>query len=67
MTKLDKKGFFSLFEEAENILITTHIKPDADAMGSSLALYLFLKNKGKNVKLFLPSDYPDFYNWFPGR
>jgi phosphoesterase RecJ-like protein len=66
MTKLDKKGFFSLFEEAENILITTHIKPDADAMGSSLALYLFLKSKGKNVKLFLPSDYPDFYNWFPG-
>ena len=66
MTKLDKKGFFSLFEKAKNILLTTHIKPDADAMGSSLALYLFLKSKGKNVKLLLPSDFPDFYNWFPG-
>lgn len=48
------------------IAIVTHYKPDGDAMGSSLALYDFLKNKGHDVVVVSPSDYPDFLKWMPG-
>ena len=37
-------------EKAENILITSHIHPDGDAIGSCLALYHVLKNMGKEVQ-----------------
>jgi phosphoesterase RecJ-like protein len=50
-----------------SVVITTHHKPDGDAMGSSLALYLFLKSKGHSVTVISPSDYPDFLYWLPGQ
>src|SRR4029450_12802465 len=49
------------------IIITTHHKPDGDAMGSSLALYHFLVQKGHRVQVITPSDYPDFLYWMPGN
>jgi phosphoesterase RecJ-like protein len=36
-----------------NYVIATHISPDSDAIGSSVALYLALKSAGKNVNLYL--------------
>ena len=33
-----------LLEKKKNIVITTHHRPDGDAMGSSLALYNYLKS-----------------------
>lgn len=50
-----------------SVVITTHHKPDGDAMGSSLALYLFLKSRGHRVTVISPSDYPDFLYWLPGQ
>lgn len=49
------------------IAIVTHYKPDGDALGSSLALYDFLKIKGHDVVVVSPSDYPDFLKWMPGN
>ena len=49
------------------VVITTHHKPDGDAMGSSLALYQYLKNSGHDVQVIAPSDYPDFLYWLPGN
>lgn len=48
------------------IAIVTHYKPDGDAMGSSLALYDFLKGYGHFATVIAPSDYPDFLKWLPG-
>ncbi|TBW28597.1 bifunctional oligoribonuclease/PAP phosphatase NrnA [Gramella sp. KN1008] len=53
-------------DTAENIVIVPHKGPDGDAMGSSLALYHFLKNKGHKVDVIAPNDYPDFLKWLPG-
>ncbi|MDR1866108.1 MAG: bifunctional oligoribonuclease/PAP phosphatase NrnA [Bacteroidales bacterium] len=47
------------------ILITTHQGPDGDAIGSSLALYLFLRKTGHDVAVVTPNDYPDFLQWLP--
>lgn len=56
-----------LLAQPKNIVITTHHKPDGDALGSSLGLYHWLKAKGHRVEVVLSSDFPDFLNWMPGR
>lgn len=50
---------------ASSIVITTHKSPDGDAIGSSLGLYQFLKNKGKKVVVIVPDAFPEFLNWMP--
>lgn len=57
----------SLIQSAKNIVITTHHRPDGDAMGSSLGLFNYLKLFGYNVSVITPSDYPDFLNWLPSN
>ena len=54
-----------LLSTPKNILITTHHRPDGDAMGSSLGMYGYLKAKGHRVTVVVPSDYPDFLHWLP--
>lgn len=49
------------------ITITTHHKPDADALGSSLALARYLLKKNHTVRVVVPSDYPSFLNWMPNQ
>lgn len=51
----------------KKIVITTHFKPDGDALGSSLALYHWLKARGQQVHVIVPSDFPYFLDWLPGR
>lgn len=51
----------------KQIVITTHHKPDGDALGSALAMYHWLKPKGHNVRVIVPSDFPNFLDWMPGR
>ena len=51
----------------KQIVITTHHKPDGDALGSSLAVYHWLKAKGHTVYVIVPSDFPPFLDWMPGR
>ncbi|MCB0409755.1 MAG: bifunctional oligoribonuclease/PAP phosphatase NrnA, partial [Flavobacteriales bacterium] len=48
---------------AQSIVITTHKSPDGDAIGSSLGLYHFLKNRGLNVSVVVPDDFPEFLKW----
>ena len=50
-----------------NIVITTHHKPDADALGSSLGLWAYLTKKGHQATVITPSDYPGFLHWMPGN
>src|SRR5690606_14966289 len=56
-----------LLAQPKNIVITTHHKPDGDALGSSLGLYHWLKANGHQVEVVLSSDFPDFLDWMPGR
>jgi bifunctional oligoribonuclease and PAP phosphatase NrnA len=49
----------------KKIFITTHHKPDGDAVGSVLALYLYLTKKGHAVTAVVPSEVPYFLEWMP--
>ncbi|NPA17468.1 MAG: bifunctional oligoribonuclease/PAP phosphatase NrnA [Aquificae bacterium] len=51
-------------EEGE-ILLVTHHNPDGDGIGSMLALYRFLKKKGKNVRMAMKDDTPHIYDFLP--
>ncbi|ASZ12824.1 bifunctional oligoribonuclease/PAP phosphatase NrnA [Chitinophaga pendula] len=55
-----------LLEDPKKIVVTMHQKPDADAMGSSLALYHYLQQKGHEVTVISPTNFPDFLKWMPG-
>lgn len=55
------KEFFSLLKKSKTVLITGHTNPDADVIGSALALYLGITKtfQDKKVKIFfreLPQD-----------
>ena len=48
------------------IVIVSHVGPDGDAIGSSLALWHYLQQIGKNAHVIVPNDFPDFLSWMPG-
>jgi len=52
-------------DKANTIAILTHENPDGDAMGSSLAMYLALKNCGKNPDVIIP-EYSRTFKFLPG-
>ncbi|CAN5419227.1 bifunctional oligoribonuclease/PAP phosphatase NrnA [soil metagenome] len=60
-------AFKAILASPREVVIVTHFKPDADALGSSLGLAGFLKKKGHKVNVVTPSDYPTFLSWMPGN
>lgn len=57
---------FPLLSQPKKVVITTHQKPDADAMGSSLGLKHFLSQLGHEVKVISPTNWAGWVNWMPG-
>ena len=55
-----------LHSDPKQVVITTHQKPDGDAMGSSLGLYHFLKSLGHHVLVISPTNWANFLDWMPG-
>ena len=60
------KEISNLFSTAENILIISHINPDGDSIGAQLALYHYLKSKGKSVSMLAPNNLQEFLKWMNG-
>ncbi len=57
----------SIIEQSnKNIVITMHARPDADALGSSLALAKVLSKMGHVVTSIAPTDFPEFLNGLEG-
>ena len=52
--------------EAGRIVVTAHVNPDGDALGSSLALYHLLQKLGKTVQVLIDDDIPDAFGFLPG-
>ena len=66
----------NLIRNAQHIVIFTHMAPDGDAMGSSLAMYHWINDQienrksiienRKSVHIIVPNAFPAFFNWMPG-
>ena len=55
-----------LLQDSKKIAIIPHRNPDGDAMGSTLALYHFLKKINHQPVVISPNEFPDFLAWLPG-
>lgn len=51
-------------EKSKTVLIVTHVSPDGDAIGSSLAMYQVLKDMGKDVDVVIP-EMPKAFEFLP--
>ena len=67
---LDEKAvhrFSRYVEKGERFVMTTHLSPDGDAIGSSLSMAHYLTELGKErVHVIVPNDFPAFLKWMPG-
>jgi phosphoesterase RecJ-like protein len=63
MLQIDQ--IFPLLNTPRKVIITSHQKPDGDAMGSSLGLYHFLIQLGHTVTVISPTNWADFLKWMP--
>lgn len=66
-TMKNLEGLKSLLFNPQKIFITTHPRPDADALGSSLGLANYLKKYGHDVSVVTPTSYPQFISWMKGN
>lgn len=54
-----------LISSAQTMLVVCHKSPDGDAVGSSLGWAEYLRQRGKDVTVIVPDQYPDFLKWLP--
>jgi len=65
MNDLQKK-IKGRIQAAQRVLVTSHVRPDGDAIGSSLALALALLDAGKQVQVVLSGGIPASFKQLPG-
>jgi phosphoesterase RecJ-like protein len=60
------QGIYDQLKEKKRIVITMHQKPDADAMGSALGLFHFLKQFDHQITIISPTNWARWLNWMEG-
>jgi len=55
-----------VLKNANRVVISTHTRPDGDAIGSQIALGTFLSAKGKDVWMINSDPMPYNMEWLPG-
>jgi phosphoesterase RecJ-like protein len=59
------KEIYDLLDVPRKVVIIMHQKPDADAMGSSLGLFHFLKKLGHTPTVISPTNWAEWLKWMP--
>lgn len=62
----DKETIINVIKNSSNVVISAHTSPDGDAVGSILALLLYLKSLNKRVISFLDKEVPYNYKFLYG-
>lgn len=65
MNKVQLTALKTFLNTPKNIVILGHKSPDGDAVGSTLALSMYLKKLNHNTTVIVPNDFPDFLKWMP--
>ena len=60
------KELLSLIKESDRIILTCHVRPDGDAIGSTLGLWHLLKEMGKQPTVVVPDKPPVNLSFLPG-
>ncbi len=59
-------SFRAVIQSPKKFVVVSHMNPDGDAIGSTLAMTAFLSKIGHEVHAMVPNDYPGFLSWMPG-
>ncbi len=65
LDKEDIKRFMALLEQSEKIVLTGHVHPDGDAVGSTLGLWHLLRHLGKEASVVMPDLPPRSLKFLP--
>lgn len=60
------EAFDTLIQNPKRFVVISHVNPDGDAIGSSLAFAQFLKKLGHEAEVMVSNDFPGFLAWMPG-
>jgi phosphoesterase RecJ-like protein len=61
--RLDWAPFVDLINRHQHFLLTTHVRPDGDGLGSMLALADTLESRGKHTQMVVASTLPPRYDF----
>lgn len=67
LSKEKTAAFLEVISHTSHALIVTHEYPDMDAVGSSLALYLQLKARGIEARVWIPQGLGPDFAFLPSR
>ena len=56
---IDWRPLGDIFRRNERFVLTSHVRPDADAIGSELGLAALLEGLGKRVRIINPTGMPE--------
>lgn len=62
----DIRRLKDLIDISKNIVLTCHVRPDGDALGSTLGLLFLLQTLGKEAKVITPDQPPKTLAFMPG-
>lgn len=61
------RKLLSFLKKEDKFFIATHVNPEGDALGSSIALSMALESLGKKTLLYEKDTVPHFYYYLPGH
>ena len=53
----------NIIKDGNSFVLSTHVNPDGDGLGSQLALYYYLKHIGKKCRIINTSKLPELYKF----
>lgn len=62
----DIERFRDLIEKSGRIVLTCHVRPDGDAIGSTLGLMHLFRTLGKDAHVVIPDNIPKTLQFLPG-
>ena len=62
-TSPERPAFHAFIAKHERLLLTTHVNPDGDGLGSEIAMVHLLRAQGKDVAIVNPTPVPDRFRF----
>ena len=59
-------AILEVLRRGERFLVCSHARPDGDAVGSMLAMGMFIEQLGKHADMVMADRVPDIYQGLPG-
>ena len=64
--KITMDDAVQMLRDAQTVVLTSHIRPDGDAIGSTLGLMHVLRAQGKEVRILIDDEIPRIFSILPG-